>query len=102
MQPNCTSVCKEKIAKKQADKNTPSIGGEITPVDGFSLSVASYVVKDKAVKLKCRKMCRNQEKIWPFLLERPDFVELLGGFEPPTSSLPNSQIEFFITFSVYL
>lgn len=35
------------------DKNTLSTGGEITPVDGFSLPVASYVVKAKTPRSKC-------------------------------------------------
>ena len=61
-------------------------------MDGFSLSVASYVVKVKAGKFKCRKMCGDQGKIRPFQQKRPDFVELLSGFEPETSSLPTDWI----------
>lgn len=66
----------------------PSAGGEITPVDGFSLSVASYVVKAKAPRFKHSKMCQNQSKIRLFLQKRPNFVELLTRFELVTSSLP--------------
>ena len=57
-------------------------------MDGFSLSVAGYVVKGRTGKFKCGKMCRNQRKIRPFQQKRPDFVELLTRFELVTSSLP--------------
>lgn len=57
-------------------------------MDGFSLSVASYVVKAKAPRFKRPKMCRNQNKSRSFPQKRPAFVELLSGFEPETSSLP--------------
>ena len=43
-----------------------STGGEITPVDGFSLSVAGYVVKVKVWKFNYKEMCKNQRKIRPF------------------------------------
>ena len=36
---------KSKTAPKASWKNAPSTEGKISPVDGFSLSVASYVVK---------------------------------------------------------
>ena len=71
-----------------ADKNTPSTGGEIPPVDGFSLSVASYVVNAKAPRFK-----RSKQK-------GPTFVELLTRFEPETSSLPTAIAIFFTYFSV--
>ncbi|MBD5161671.1 MAG: hypothetical protein HDT14_06610 [Oscillibacter sp.] len=67
-------------------------------MDGFSLSVASYVVKGKAGKFNRRKMCMSQGKIRPFPQKRPDFVELLGGFEPPTSSLPTARLNFLQYF----
>lgn len=60
-------------------------------MDGFSLSVASYVVKAKTPRFKCQKMCENQSKSQPFPQKRPAFVELLSGFEPETSSLPNKE-----------
>ena len=57
-------------------------------MDGFSLSVASYVVKVKVWKFNYKRMCKNQRKSWPFLRKRPTFVELLTRFELVTSSLP--------------
>ena len=57
-------------------------------MDGFSLSVAVYVVNAKAPKFKHSKMCQNLNKSRPFPQKRPTFVELLSGFEPETSSLP--------------
>ena len=65
-------------------------------MDGFSLSVAGYVVKGRTGKFKCGKMCRNQRKIRPFQQKRPDFVELLTRFELVTSSLPMGLGRFFI------
>ena len=60
-------------------------------MDGFSLSVASYVVKVKVWKFNYKRMCKNQRKSWPFLRKRPTFVELLTRFELVTSSLPSDR-----------
>ena len=38
------------------------------------------------------------KKIQPFQKKRLDFMELLGGFEPPTSSLPTAMAIFFAYF----
>jgi len=60
------------------------------PVGGFSLSVAVYVVKARTRKFKCKKKCENRRKIKLFQHKMPDFVDLLSGFEPETSSLPTA------------
>jgi len=60
------------------------------PVGGFSLSVAGYVVKAMTGKFKRKKKCKNRRKIRPFQQKRPDFMELLSGFEPEASSLPKA------------
>ena len=69
-------------------------------MDGFSLSVASYVVKVKVWKFNYKRMCKNQRKSWPFLRKRPTFVELLTRFELVTSSLPTAMAIFFVYFSL--
>ena len=64
------------------------------PVDGFPLSVASYVVKVKMGTFKRRKMCCNQGETQPFTQKRLGFVELLTRFELVTSSLPTAGFDF--------
>ncbi|MDE6454748.1 MAG: hypothetical protein K2L38_02285 [Dysosmobacter sp.] len=51
-------------------------------------------------KFKAAKKCQNTRKIQPFPQEKLDFLELLGGFEPPTSSLPTAMAIFFTYFSL--
>ncbi len=52
-------------------------------MDGFSLSVASYVVKVKVWKFNYKRMCKNQRKSWPFLRKRPTFVDKGGKIDLP-------------------
>jgi len=58
------------------------------PVGGFSLSVASYVVKARTGKFKRKKKYKNSRKTRPFPQKELVFVELLSEFEPEVSSLP--------------
>ena len=82
---------------KQGDKNLRLTEWDIPSVSRFSLSVAVCVVMPKSRNSNQQKKCW---KIQPFQKKKLDFLELLGGFEPPTSSLPTAMAIFFVYFSL--
>ena len=84
---------------KQGDKNLRLTEWDIPSVSRFSLSVAVCVVMPKSRNSNQQKKCW---KIQPFQKKKLDFLELLGGFEPPTSSLPTAMAIFFRYFFLFI
>ena len=67
-------------------------------MDGFSLSVAGYVVKPEPQNFKQAIKCWNAKKMQQFQRKSQFFVPPLCRHEPPRSSLPTAMTIFFTYF----
>ena len=83
------------IREQNGQVEQPSLRGQNAPGGPVFLSVAKYMVKRKIGNLNCPKLLYIAREKTAFQLKSGLFVELLGGFEPPTSSLPTGPGTFF-------
>ncbi|CDC68236.1 unknown [Oscillibacter sp. CAG:155] len=73
--------------------------GAHTPEACFSVCGLLCGQRVDHLSLLSQNTTKRKEKS-PFSYEKGDFLELLGGFEPPTSSLPTAMVIFFTYFSL--
>ena len=83
------------IREQNGQVEQPGLRGKMPPEARLFLSVAKYMVKHKSGNLNCPKLLQILKEKTAFHTKIGLFVELLGGFEPPTSSLPSGFGTFF-------
>lgn len=83
------------IREQNGQVEQTGLRDKMPPEARFFLSVAKYMVKRKTGNLNCPKLLGIEKEKATFRMKSGLFVELLGGFEPLTSSLPSGFGAFF-------